>query len=86
MHTKGPWKANKEEDGQYDIDAWFDESVTVATVWNEPEAQANARLIAAAPNMLSFIDGLANAEYLGDKSLEYFIEEARKVFHEARGG
>ena len=87
-HTKGPWKANKEEEGQWDIDAWFDESVTVAVVLNEPEAQANARLIAAAPELLEALESVYAsapfASYRGDGELEECEQRVQEAIRKAK--
>ena len=53
-HTPGPWKVNdKTLSGAYQISDNKSGSLRICTVTNAPNDEANARLIAAAPDMLN---------------------------------
>jgi hypothetical protein len=54
-HTPGPWRTRNVDDHMYlDADTWdaFARVVVVVDDEPDPEGEANARLIAAAPEML----------------------------------
>lgn len=56
-HTRGPWAANDKHSGQtvwrveVDSTAWTNDGYIIAELWG-PDAASNARLIAAAPDLL----------------------------------
>ena len=69
-HTKGPWKVmlnydnrmDEEVEGRHtikDAEGW-----NVARVWEMPTSEANARLIAQAPEMRRALDEIAEAMQL----------------------
>lgn len=57
MHTPGPWKV-----AAASLDVWEDGGYTICEVYppsaNSPEKVANARLIAAAPELLEALEML----------------------------
>jgi hypothetical protein len=50
-YTKGNWEAKEMANGCWAINAGLDNRKTIVQVWNFPEVEANADLIAAAPEM-----------------------------------
>jgi hypothetical protein len=84
-HTPAPWAVDGTlHSGDLDVIsadgriAMIDDSR--ATGWNEPTIKANARLIAAAPDLLNALDGLL--DYLRDYDADY--PEAAPIFGKAR--
>ena len=76
QYTPGPWRAEKTRPTTRTTGAWhvFDAFGTTAVVLgNDDEAAANARLIAAAPELLEALRGLLNT------SIDYYtaIKRAR---------
>ena len=53
-HTPGPWEAKEDEYGHWGIYASGGECIAIT---EEREDEANARLIAAAPDMLKLLKG-----------------------------
>lgn len=94
-HTPGPWRLGEIRDDQIDIDAkrhgalarvaWLmDEDKLLGK--NSPEQEANARLIAAAPELLEALEDLeceASAELDPTTSLNIAIECARAAIAKA---
>lgn len=67
-HTPGPWINTKEQGKLFgSFNAVNDEAnkVTIAIVYgsNIEEAEANAKLIAASPDLLEALDELLNCDY-----------------------
>ena len=67
MHTPGPWILRRHVNGPIaDIYAPHDRPDCLATTafhgWTFAEMEANARLIAAAPDMLEALEGLLDCE------------------------
>ena len=81
-HTKGPWEAHETE-------VYFPHCAGGLSVRHCPDAEANARLIAAAPELLEALerliklrdDGLSNDYYLFKDA----IDAAREIANKARG-
>ena len=48
-HTPGPWEFGEEREGTLEIQT---SQGAIAEVWGMPEAEADARLIAASPDLL----------------------------------
>jgi hypothetical protein len=70
-HAKGPWTVGAEFDGEHGqfsiLDGDGSECATV-TAWigkHRPEAEANARLVAAAPELLASLILLRDADDMG---------------------
>ena len=84
-HTPGPWKVfEKELSGAYQIAPALDGSLRICTVTNAHNDKANARLIAAAPKLLSASKQLlaVKTEAQGERAmrcLEAVIFEAEGV-------
>lgn len=85
-HTPGPWHCINDSIGT--------ESFEIATVWNPKESRnlyrekrANARLIAAAPELLEALNELANG-YSGnrwDVGIALRLKKARAAIAKATG-
>jgi len=78
-HTPGPWKANLYLGGAYAIDRIApngDRLATVATVCGALETKANARLIAAAPDLL---EACRNAERTIRRLCQMYNEEVDHI-------
>lgn len=83
-HTKGPWHVSKA--GQHV--RWIQTDGTcpnICEVENQPEQEANARLIATAPDLAEFAEWIANASIEPEndtplaaiRAATQFIQEAR---------
>lgn len=57
-HSPGPWKVAKTDDGDFGIVSRYNEWLAKCYPWAKPEA--NAKLIAAAPEMLEVLRWLDN--------------------------
>ena len=57
-HTPGPWEAKRGEDPQWNV--WAEKQAVACTAHGNDEA--NARLIAAAPDLLATCEWAANME------------------------
>ena len=88
-HTLGPWRSPKNTmddkglyistpDGNFDVC-----EIKLAYAPNAAEAHANAKLIAAAPDMLEALQNVINAEAVGDK---IDFKEILAAIHKATGG
>lgn len=75
-HTPGPWQANKWAPG-YSISA-PDSQYTVCNLSDCNNAEANARLIAAAPDMLE-----ACQQIINDSDMDAIHGAGRSVTHDA---
>jgi len=93
-HTPGPWIANGNEIAAPEFNggiatyyvrvASMDD--TRETGWNAPTIKANARLIAAAPDLLAALQDIV--EYLGedvDNGLDELLTNARAAIATAKG-
>lgn len=93
-HTQGPWRYRSipEPTGRpiaYWID-WADSNVPLADIYDRPDAEANARLIAAAPELLKCASRILDLIESGDWPLpegycETDVNWLRTVVHEAQG-
>ena len=89
-HTSGPWypvTLGASPDHSWAIDS---ELVEIARLSEWPdhkaEAEANARLIAAAPEMLAALEELLADKYLADPINADRMEKARAAVAKAKGG
>lgn len=101
-HTPGPWDARPDErdNGEWEVvkpdphkpsaeDPWF-----ICACFDSAdghEAAANARLIAAAPELLEALEAFARTEVLEPNGVivgleRYHFERARAAIAKARGG
>jgi hypothetical protein len=97
-HTPGPWKVDQQRRAHgYNV-AVFSGDIAVADVpgigkdpANDPEADANARLIAAAPELLGALDDLAwiveagRVEPVARAEVDERLERARAAIAKAEG-
>jgi hypothetical protein len=93
QHVSGPWKAVRNASfwevvtplpGQT-LDQANEYSPSLAYVWGEGEeqAEANARLIAAAPDLLEALQHLMVAH---GEQLDYAFQQAQEAIAKATGG
>ena len=94
-HTPGPWyvsmKPDWDEDGWIGVDVYDCDGGVFAVVDDEPETiarpfcEADARLIAAAPEMLEALERLVEAAGPQMAEPDLALEFARTVIRKARG-
>ena len=84
-HTPGPWES-KQESAYVPAQVWAD-GRQLAEVYGEDRATraANARLIAAAPELLEALEALLIGHEEGATPSEWF-EQARAAIRKAKGG
>jgi hypothetical protein len=96
-HTQGPWHVgagNGEgsifaDDGRTRLEIGGTTLYSIAQItrgWNEAEDEANARLIAAAPEMLAALEELLADKYLADPINADRMEKARAAVAKVKGG
>jgi hypothetical protein len=88
QHTDGPWTADKDRSGHWLVCDPYGHTAQV--FGDDAEAGANARLIAAAPELLEALRGLlANApapkRIKDDFSYILYLEAARTALAKAEG-
>lgn len=79
QHTNGPWN-HKEQWGYYKIHS-EDEGVSVVH-GIDPKAEANARLISAAPDMFQALQAICDA--FGDQN-SLLVDQCKAALAKARG-
>ena len=95
-HTQGPWThaTSDDWDGAYVTDK-HGRVIADCQGWDIPgascevetdEAKANARLIAAAPEMLAALEELCADKYLADPINADRMEKAKAVIAKVKGG
>jgi hypothetical protein len=89
-HTQGPWHPvtlGASPDHSWAIDSELHE-VARLPEWpdNQAEAEANARLIAAAPEMLAALEELCADKYLADPINADRMGKAKAAIAKAKGG
>ena len=84
-HTPGPWELGYSDLGSQIISS-ADGYVAVVHYWSRPEQEmkANARLIAASPDLLDALELILSAEDRGF-GMDYVKGCARAVIEKARG-
>lgn len=96
-HTQGKWIIGTDSDRNYYITAKIkaDEldmlgapvECRIVDIFYSKEAEANARLIAAAPELLEALKTCSNAlASLGGKAGEYEVKKAKQAIAKAEGG
>ena len=89
VHTPGPWKVFDREDSDWTIDDVMTDAKPHRRICNVhgstayPENRANAKLIAAAPEMLAAIQGALRIENLwrpSEDTPEEHWEEAKALY------
>ncbi len=88
-HTPGPW-AVRENIATNDMRIGPPDKVAVAILRSDAHAEnldANARLIAAAPDLLAELHGLCNAIEMGahPDEIAYLVLRSRNAIADARG-
>lgn len=89
-HTRGPWHTGHNVYGHSQLAVMTDHAVLVAEVVDWPleeVTESNARLIAAAPDLLAACEWLISAigEGSRDEHMIYAKEQARAAIAKARG-
>ena len=93
-HTQGPWKLTKGTAFEYDH-LIHDEDKNAVVCFGpygcrtKAETKANARLIAAAPDLLEALQGLAAGDFGAGgwtDAMEAFAQKARAAITKATGG
>jgi hypothetical protein len=90
-HTPGTWRITLHGNGLVDGDYRYQVGTsqqTVAYVWmgrenNDPELQANARLIAAAPELLEALEMVSNFNWRNNRT--HLLEIVDAAIAKARG-
>ena len=94
-HTPGPWKAvNTDSDIDCEIWGGRNESLVASLNGHNPFYAENARLIAAAPDLLAALERILYAHETGNNGAsmgeavlcEYFARMARAAINKAKGG
>ena len=90
-HTPGPWNVRPDTMQVYNEVGLMCEVATVSTChvdqWNQGSSKANARLIAAAPEMLQLIQQIVDEqESFGEHGDAKLISECLTMIHKATGG
>jgi hypothetical protein len=104
QHTKGKWRLDTRTDYKTNLPSYdeikSEESKSIATVWGRSgeynsfptpeEAAANARLIAAAPELLEVLEALLHEYTTTDFDIagldELLITKAKAAIAKAKGG
>lgn len=84
QHTPGPWAATKKEIGDFYIEGAAEEDIANVYGWSgaKAECEANARLIAAAPEMFEALKKAA--DYMGEMGHpDDLLAEARAALAKA---
>lgn len=91
-HTPGPWEWDAGDIGaEYSVpysDIFKDAGEIIIASFNDniPEGRANARLIAAAPDLLEALEDIARGPLQGPGDFKVYAQEtARKAVAKARG-
>jgi len=89
-HTPGPWEIKRHFDPGYKFISAPKHSHLAQVVWcmedegRSPACEANARLIAAAPELLEVLEELAD-QYQYVHEFDAFYERARAAIAKAKG-
>lgn len=85
-HTPGPW--TYAIDDEYDAEVFVDDNLpgraVIAEVATQPEREANARLIAKAPELLTSLKALVEETIAKDNPGDYGVSSSADVMTEAR--
>lgn len=89
-HTPGPWVKTIDRDGDFLISSNSGEyDITTIFQWEDvpDESIANARLIAAAPELLEALDGLIrdHDDPMSASTSKWFWDQARAAITKATG-
>lgn len=85
-HTQGiPWQIEEDEDGNYEIinESW---QVSIAKVYRydrDEQARANAKLIAASPDLLEALQLILNGVGLKDSNCFHNGKHIERIIREA---
>ena len=85
-HTQGDWVIKTPNNSHQIIDSEFGMVATISHPYGDDEAEANAKLIAAAPALLQaleFISSYASMRRVDMDSLNAIAEQCEKVIKQA---
>ena len=85
-HTKGTWEIKTPNNSNQTIESEFGTICTIASPFGTDEAEANAKLIAAAPELLNFIKEyviLVSMEDTNYSDYEKFSDIAKALIQKA---
>ena len=95
-HAPGPCTRSREIDNSPDVHVLAEDGALIATVSamisfnpltrDSDEMKANARLIAAAPDLLAALEALCEGKYLSDPINADRMRAARAAIAKAKGG
>jgi len=88
-HTQGPWHLDRDDN----VNLWVDgpRREVIATIPNTPQGQANARLIAAAPDLLAalqkYVKWIQDDRIRSRRNItaDHIIEDARTLLTRIEG-
>jgi hypothetical protein len=89
-HTPGPWRLDvPEPDGE--IIVMDEQDVSIDTIWKQPLdpsewVEANARLIAAAPELLEALEAVQQITSEGNNLVDDDLAWIRSAIAKAKGG
>lgn len=87
-HTPGPWKVEYSEGDEWEVLAGANLPIAYISGWAGRSTEVNARLIAAAPDLLAALAGIIEIgkRDLTNPKYDAYFEEARAALKKARGG
>lgn len=86
-HTPGPWKAEYSEGDEWEVLAGANLPIAYISGWAGRSAKVNARLIAAAPDLLAALAGIIEIgkRDMTNPKYDAYFEEARAAIAKAEG-
>ena len=86
-HTPGPWKVEYSEGDEWEVLAGANLPIAYISGWAGYSTEVNARLIAAAPDLLAALAGIIEIgkRDLTNPKYDAYFEEARAALKKAGG-
>jgi hypothetical protein len=84
-HTPGPWRISQHDDFRIECGALTIANVVENSMHRMDEAQANAKLIVAAPDLLAALEAIADQWMTKGEVGVSKIDAARRAIAKARG-
>ena len=86
-HTPGPWKVEYSEGDEWEVLAGANLPIAYISGWAGHSTEVNARLIAAAPDLLAALAGIIEIgkRDLTNPKYDAYFEEARAALKKAGG-
>ena len=76
-HTKGEWKVTKSGNKNFDLAIVVEDGGSICHITKWFDAKGNAKLIAAAPDMLEALINIVDAQYDPNKTLANLNSEVK---------